>query len=338
MNDDDPRNKPTSDKRGPAFISDDPVEVEPPHLRREPVFTDFEDDEDYEESERDTDYASAYEEDDDEGEDYLEPREDNSDEHAAAFESASGPELFEDEDLDKEDSDNDWDDQADYPDEPEELGYEPPGNSHSWPLSLVVVGIVALVLLAAGGYGVIQQRSAAEEDIRELRAALATAGNPVEFAANREALREIQQRNAENQATIDALTLNNQRLADMVAGLEKQLTTQQAAVPLTPNTKPAAPAPAATKVAPKPASPATAAATGDWFVNFSSYSQRSVAEGWVKKLKPSVGNAVVSPGKKAGKTFYRVRVVGLASRAQAEKVAGQLQSAYSLPPLWVGAE
>ena len=66
--------------------------------------------------------------------------------------------------------------------------------------------------------------------------------------------------------------------------------------------------------------------------------QRVAAEKWVKQLKPSVGKAVVIPGARDGETFYRVRIIGLADRAQAETVAGQLHSTYKLPPLWVGRE
>ena len=61
-------------------------------------------------------------------------------------------------------------------------------------------------------------------------------------------------------------------------------------------------------------------------------------ESWAKKLKPSAGNAVVAASSKDGKTFYRVRIVGLADRAAARKVAGQLESSYKLPPLWVGSD
>ena len=96
---------------------------------------------------------------------------------------------------------------------------------------------------------------------------------------------------------------------------------------------------ATSKAPPRPGPAATATAPGgDWFVNFSSYTQRSAAESWVKRLQPSVGKAVVAAGDKDGRTFYRVRIIGLADRAQAEKVAAQLQAAHNLPPLWVGRE
>jgi cell division septation protein DedD len=152
----------------------------------------------------------------------------------------------------------------------------------------------------------------------------------------------MEQRAVRDQATIDALTLENRRLSDTVAGLEQQMKTQRTGDTPAVAPKPAAvstPGTAATapKAAPRQASKATVAG-GDWFVNFSSYSQRGVADNWAKKLTPSAGKAVVIPGARDGRTFYRVRIVGLADRAQAEKVAGQLQAAHNLPPLWVGRE
>ena len=366
MNDDDSRSNTDGDKPESGFI---------PGERREPVFTDFDEDEDYEEADRDTDYASTYEEDSKDDE-YLEPLEDeepddistewqepeapgatsttraaaenpwdvsdntdageddfdDADENDEVFQQDAGaydpePELLVEEDSAGEDSEEDWDDQDAYSDDPED---PLESGAHSWPLGLVIVGVVALVLLAAGGYGVIQQRSATQEEIRQLQATLATAASPADVAASREALREMEVRNKNLESTTDRLTLENRRLSDTVAGLEKQLTAQQEAL-----SRATAPKPAAAKPAPKPAS---TTAGGDWFVNFSSYSQRSVAENWAKKLKPSAGKAVVAASSKDGKTFYRVRIVGLTDRAAARKVAGQLELAYKLPPLWVGSD
>lgn len=380
MNDDDSR-KPSG---LPSGANDDA----PRTGRREPVFSDFSEDEDFEESDRDTDFGSAYEEEELDDEDYPEPfAEDESpddtddwqpvtqsherDEDSPAEASknpwdvtpATTPDdeaalqptppplpplsAPEEDDFAPEDSDDDWDDEYDEADEDDQdYAEEPQEAGQSWPLGLIVVGLVALVLLAAGGYGVIQQRSATQEEIRQLQAALATAASPAEVAASREALQSMEQLYAEQQASIDALLLENRRLEDTAAGLESQLAKQQAVV-----SKPVAPKPAAKPVAkppppaakPAPAKPAAKPAgassgSGDWFVNFSSYSQRSAAENWAKKLKPTAGRSVVAPVSSNGKTFYRVRIVELANRAQAEKVAGQLQSAHGVSKLWVGEE
>ncbi|MCB1695990.1 MAG: SPOR domain-containing protein [Pseudomonadales bacterium] len=399
MIDDDSPGRPAGYRPGRGAAPGDRANAAAKDERREPVFTAFDadEDEDYEESERDTDFASAYEDDDEE---YLESMEDDDPEaldldwqvlggspglsgsaHDAhrnpwadsdpagaksddrgADTTDHGPALTEPSEQDEDDgfsddeftdneitdeAEEDWEDEEDYADDPDDFEQEPAEHAQGWPLGMVVVGIVALVLLAAGGYGVIQQRSSAQEEIRQLQAALATAGSPAELAASRDALRAMEERNTEIQASLDALTLENRRLGDTVAGLEKQLSAQQAALKApapnpAPAVKPATPAarPAATgKAPPKPGPAATATAPGgDWFVNFSSYTQRSAAESWVKRLQPSVGKAVVAAGDKDGRTFYRVRIIGLADRAQAEKVAAQLQAAHNLPPLWVGRE
>lgn len=345
--------------------------------RSEPVFSDFDEEEGYEESDRDTDYASAYEEEIDE-EDY-DPFEDGeeSDEEAQTWQllpgtapepgtgspvrsrnpwdvdrqgdattAASNPpgansdtgletgETDDDWEGDEEDEEDgeDWDDEEDYPES--ENGYEdyqqePP---QRWPLGLIAVAVVALLLLAAGGYGVIQQRAAMEDEIRELQATLATAADPEEVAAGREALEELEQRYAEQTAAMDALGAENRRLLDKVAALENSLEELQQAASDVPETPPPA------KPRPAPPPPAPAAAVGDWFVNFGSYGQQNMAQSWLKKIQPSAGKAVVIRGDRDGRTFYRVRVVGLADRKQAEKVSRELQDAFGVSQLWVGME
>lgn len=378
MTDDDTRAK-------PVFSRTDPLDSAAGDRRREPVFTDFDEEEDYEESERDTDYASGYGEESDD-EDDLEPLEgDDADILSSDWqvlgaagggagrshdsrrnpwdvEDTSDPEEREiravgrfsaepegepfdgEDDYVEEDPDEDWDEEETDPDDDAE-DYDPEGeeNKRGWPLGMVIVGLVALGLLVAGGYGVIQQRAAAEAEIRQLQASLATAASPNEVATSREALREMEQRSLKDQATIDALTLENRRLSDTAAGLAQQLEALQAAAakPVPPKPAAAAKPPRAVSTSPRAVAPRAStagAASGDWFVNFSSYSQRSVADSWAKKLAPSSGKAVVLPVTRDGQTLYRVRVVGLANRAQAQEVAGQLQATHKLPALWVDRE
>ena len=76
MNDNDSRNKLAGNRRGPDSTTGEPEDPATRQGRREPVFTDFDEEEDYEEAERDTDYAAAYEDEPEEEEDYLDPLED----------------------------------------------------------------------------------------------------------------------------------------------------------------------------------------------------------------------------------------------------------------------
>ena len=270
--------------------------------------------------------------------------------------SASNEDDVDDDDWpdDAEDSlqdDNEWVDEEQYLQEDD-------GDMRSLPLGLIIVAIVALLLLAAGGYGVMQQRTATQEEIRELRASLAIAASPAQVSAGREALRDMETRNSELATTVDALTLENRRLADTVAGLEAQLAAQQAAMAKQATqqadkvaaakkpaaAKPAAPRPATPRPAtpqpatPQPATPLPAAAGTGWFVNFGSYSQRAAAQNWAGKLQPGAGKVVVASGSKEGQTFYRVRVIELSSKESAEKIARQLEREYGLSKLWVGQQ
>lgn len=219
------------------------------------------------------------------------------------------------------------------------------------------MGALAVVLLVAGSYGVMQQRSATQEEIRSLQAALATAASPEDVNASRAAAREAKRESARLASQADALRSENRRLLDTVAGLEAQLDAQREAqgtglpepsVSATPaKPKAAEPQAAAPKTeAPKTAKPAaaapaaTTAATGapTWFVNFGSYGQRDAAQAWQDRLKPESGKVIIAPSTKDGKTFYRVRVVDIGSRESADKIARSLEREYGLAKLWIGKQ
>jgi cell division septation protein DedD len=100
---------------------------------------------------------------------------------------------------------------------------------------------------------------------------------------------------------------------------------------------PAAAIPRPAAAPPTPAEPAPASG-GDWFVNFGSYSERSVAEQWSTRLQPTSGRVTVTSVQRDGSTYYRVRVVDLASDSQAQTVARKLEQDYGLSKLWVGRE
>jgi cell division septation protein DedD len=235
-----------------------------------------------------------------------------------------------------EDEDDDlYDDYADEPAAP------------TFPLGLIIVGVVALGLLAFGGYGVVQQRAALQEDVRQLQSRLATTASPAEVAKTRAANETLQARNTDLEARLVSLERENRTLQATVAGLEKQLSAQQQALQRSPAAS-AAPAPEpdpepAAAPAPQPeqrtaAPPASSApaASGDWFVNFGSYGQEDIARQWADRLQPASGRVIVTTGEKDGRTFYRVRVVGLSSRDAANATARDLERKYGLDRLWVG--
>jgi hypothetical protein len=73
-------------------------------------------------------------------------------------------------------------------------------------------------------------------------------------------------------------------------------------------------------------------------VNFGSYAARNMAETWATRLHPGAGKVVIAASTSDGKTLYRVRVVGLADREAARKVASKLEADMRVSELWVGKE
>ena len=336
--------------------------------RQQPAFSAFEEDESlpYEEPDRDTDYTSGFREDsleDDEFDDYL-PEEDDPEVYEPPVPGQSAGFEPEQPQMTATEPNEAWLEEDEYPVD------DTRGSSQPWPLGLIAVGALALVLLIAGGYGVMQQRSETQEEILQLQAVLATAASPEDVNASRAAVRELKRENARLASQSDAYRTENRRLIDTVAELEAQLETQRAAkgkviskpqpapakpkpvqpkasapvasapVAAKPVTPPAAPKPRpeATRPAPVAAQTATNTAAGTWFVNFSSYGQRSTAESWKTRLQPASGKVIIAPSEKDGKTFYRVRVIDLTSRESADKVARSLEKEYGLPKLWIGKQ
>lgn len=255
---------------------------------------------------------------------------------------------------DEEEYEEEYEDELEEPEEDPPHWLETrqaPEEGVSWPIGLIAVVVIALVLLAAGGYGVMQQRAATQEELRDLRARLANAVTPEQAAEERESLRALREENQLLRVERESLQRDNERLNATVTGLEGQLQAQvEATRQVTEKTTRDRAArdratrdratPEKAAVTSQPSAPTTSAAagSGDWFVNFSSYYQSATAETWRDKLNPGVGQVVITTGSSDRGTLYRVRVVGLASRAQAESVARSLEQQYNLDRLWVGRE
>jgi cell division protein FtsN len=231
---------------------------------------------------------------------------------------------------------------------------------------------------------VMQERAETQEELRQLRADLATIDRPEAISGDPSATRDLQQSYDKLAAEAEALTLENRRLAETVSNLEARLGAQQAELtetqtkpeaevaaaetPQADNLPPASQAkpasikpaardplltvpalsgtstPASAAPEPAPAKPAASQSApvnrgrATWFVNFGSYTSKSLAISWSGKLRPVAGEVIVAPGSRDGKTFYRVRVVGLTSQDSARKVAQQLEADQQVSRLWVGKE
>lgn len=345
---------------------------------RKNLFTDLEDSDDFEEPDRDSDYAAVYTEVEEEESDFPEdepefdttgaetaeedtPWDDEEDYSGASAESTAlgaGQKAWTDREpasaetwaaistLSEEEPYPDPldDDEEDW----EEDAYEAEERETSLPLGMIIVGVVALLLLGFGGYGVMQDRAALQEEIRQLEADLAATASPAEVAEARTTSAMLTARNRELEQEVSELSRENRSLQAIIGGLESQLEAQQEVLEQAKTPPPAAPVKAAPKAAPKPApkqaAPTQAAPTattasapsGTWFVNFGSYSQRATAESWARRLQPDAGEVVVATGEKDGRTFYRVRVVALPSDEVAQATARKLEQTYGLSRLWVG--
>jgi cell division septation protein DedD len=150
----------------------------------------------------------------------------------------------------------------------------------------------------------------------------------------------------------------NRRLTNTVTELQAQLEVRQASLPsneelidtsISAGTKPPAsnssdpvapksPTPVPAISQPVTAKPVATVSSGAWFVNVSSYSTRAAAEKWAPKVRPDAGKVTVSTSTREGKTYYRVRVIGLANKSAAAEVAGKLEVGLGLDNLWVGQE
>ena len=218
------------------------------------------------------------------------------------------------------------------------------------PLGTIALLALALIALGAGAYGVIQQSSAMQTEIRELQAQLANTLSAEEAAAERERQRQIELENETLRSEREALQADNAALSERADRLQAQLARQQASnEQAAAAQKAAAQREAAAREAERQlarrqreesagaqAAANASAPAGPWFVNFGSYAQRQVADRWASRLTVGEGRVVVRTASTAGKTVYRVRVVDLATRDAAERVAIALERQHGLSPLWVG--
>jgi len=245
-----------------------------------------------------------------------------------------GSAFYNDGDLDHEQDDSYYEDDDDSEEWDEgEDGEDEAGFFGFWPVGMLAIAGIAVILLAVGGFGVMHERSTMQEQIRALQSELALAVDPQQLAVERGSQRKVMERNRTLEASVQELQLDNRQLSDTVRGLEQQLEVQQAAASKVPDSKPAAAEPPPAEKAP---TKTPASTSGNWFVNFGSYREKSHAERWAGRLAPAAGKVVVAAA--PGGDLFRVRVVALPNKKTADQVAAELQSKYGLSELWVGEQ
>ena len=333
-----------SDKESDPQLSFDQDALDDSPRRLEPIFDDqaLDDSESTQVSFKHADYDSDYEED---SIDYdVDPEnlmDDDKEEDGSSQLDPESPALWQAAELKPElerEALSDLEPASNLQNEALEDWIEDDDVDRPWPLGLMVVAAIALFLLAAGGYGVMQQRASMQEEIRFLQTAVATSASPEEVTSSRENQRVLTQRNTELSATIDALQAEISSLRDTTAGLESQLSKLNSEATQTGSPiKVKQPAAKQTVAKPIPTEKPKAS-NGTWFVNFGSYQKKDTADSWAIRLTPEMGKVVVVSGLKSGEIFYRVRVVSLESKSQAETIARVLEREYDLPRLWIGEQ
>jgi cell division septation protein DedD len=304
----------------------------------------------YEEPDRDTDYASGYSTNNEEDIDGSDSNRLDDDEQGLLSFEEEDPDASGESDQHSAAESDDWLEDREHYNEGQK------SRTQAWPLGLIAVAVVALMLLVAGGYGVMQERAAIEKELGELREILTTVANSEDASVSQRALQTLQQSYDKLSREAELLIRENRKLTDAAIALEARLEASKRT--LATNNK-AADAPGATETKPptpssteasksKPAAPilppavvksTVTAPSGTWFVNVSSFSTRANAEQWAAKVQSITPNVIVSAIKRDDKTYYRVRVTGLATKSAAAEMARKLEAGLGLDSsLWVGLE
>ena len=296
-------------------------------------------DEDAEESESawtDSESALAYQDDDidDEGRENDDLEYDDEDD-------LEDDEDLDDDDLEEEDDENDADSSDEHNsgfdngltdravDTPDDRA-----TRSAWPM---LVGFVAVMLIAVGGWGLFEERAALQTRINELERSQSQA----------------QSTNSVDTSVLSALETDNAALKLQLDGLYRdyelamaEITSLQEARGMTPTDAPEEDE-RVSAVATKPevSTPTsdtelaldTDETTGSWFVNIGAYSVPQSAENIAAQLADGGVDAVIQKiSTDDGKVLFRVRVTGLSTREDARQVGNDLESRYGINPVWVG--
>ena len=280
--------------------------------------------------------AATPEDTDESDEDELEDDDDDwaeeNDESAESDESDDSDDLEDSDELEDQD-DSDLNDE---PDDEDDLGDS--DMTESRPLWPTAVGLIAIVLLAIGGWGLYEERSTLQARIVELEnsQAKARASATIDPAA----LSALETDNAALKLQLEGLYRDYEVAMAEITAL--QALAESAATAddsdnsdMTDYEEADADGSMAEDASGAPqVSPAT---PGDWFVNIGAYSTPASAENWLARLESAGYNAVTQQVViDDGRVLHRVRVVGFGSKAAAQTVAQALESEFGVTELWVG--
>ena len=296
-------------------------------------------DEDAEESESawtDSESALAYQDDDIDDED----REDDD------LEYDDEDDLEDDEDLDEDDleEENDEND-ADSTDEHNsgfdngltDRAVDTPdarASRSAWPM---LVGFVAVMLIAVGGWGLFEERAALQTRINELERSQSQAQST--NSVDTSVLSALETDNAALKLQLDDLYRDYELAMAEITSLQeaREITTTDASEEDERVSAVATKPEVSTPTSDTELTLDTDDATGSWFVNIGAYSVPQSAKDIAAQLADGGVDAVVQEiSTDDGKVLFRVRVIGLSTREDARQVGNDLESRYGINPVWVG--
>jgi len=282
--------------------------------------------------------AAIPEDSDESDEDELEDDDDWAEEDDESAELDDPDDRDDSDDLEDSDELEDQDDSDlnDETDDENDLGDSDMAESR--PLWPTAVGLIAIVLLAIGGWGLYEERSTLQARIVELEnsQAKARASATIDPAA----LSALETDNAALKLQLEGLYRDYEVAMAEITAL--QALAESAATAddsdnsdMTDYEEADADGSMAEGASGAPqVSPAT---PGDWFVNIGAYSTPASAENWLARLESAGYNAVTQQVViDDGRVLHRVRVVGFGSKAAAQTVAQALESEFGVTELWVG--
>ena len=301
-------------------------------------------DEDAEESESawtDSESALAYQVDDIDDEDREDDDLEYDDEDDLEDDEDLDEEDLDEDDLEEEDDENDADSSDEHNsgfdngltdravDTPDDRA-----TRSAWPM---LVGFVAVMLIAVGGWGLFEERAALQARINELERSQSQAQSTT--SVDTSVLSALETDNAALKLQLDGLYRDYELAMAEITSLQesREMTTTDA-----PEEDERVSAVATKPEVSSPTSDTeltldTDGATGSWFVNIGAYSVPQSAENIAAQLADGGVDAVVQEiSTDDGKVLFRVRVTGLSTKEDARQVGNDLESRYGINPVWVG--
>ena len=273
----------------------------------------------------DNDESDEDELEDDDEDDWAE-----EDEESAESDESDDPEDSDElEDQDDSDLNDDPDDEDDLSDS---------DMAESRPMWPTAVGLVAILLLAIGGWGLYEERSTLQTRIVDLENSQARARASATI----------------DPATLSALETDNAALKLQLEGLYRDYEIAMAEITALQELAESAETAAKSDSLDMAAYQETDAdgsvfeeasgapqispgAQGDWFVNIGAYSTPASARNWLAKLESAGYNAVTQQVvMDDGRVLHRVRILGFGDESAAQAAALALESEFGVSQLWIG--